>query len=198
MVSTLAQAAFALKLFSAIVGAALVVFALSYFVNEFGYLQATGFPGLADIIIIISILSALLSGIALLTELPNSLRARFQRAPRRRKPNAVYGFGTIFAIGLGATLGSPLFILIPMNVVQYEIASIGSMIIAGFLSVLMALIYSRNYVIIRKENLERIGGAGFFEGGCGKEKLQIFCQQSVNGRGKHRPSGVFGHSFCSL
>ena len=174
LVSTLAQAAFALKLFSAIVGAALVVFALSYFVNEFGYLQATGFPGLADIIIIISILSALLSGIALLTELPNSLRARFQRAPRRRKPNAVYGFGTIFAIGLGATLGSPLFILIPLNVVQYEIASIGSMIIAGFLSVLMALIYSRNYVIIRKENLESIGGPGFLRAAVGKRSFRYF------------------------
>ena len=99
------KGAFALKAISAVVGAALVVLSLSYFVNEFGYLEATGFPGLADIIIIISILIALLSGIMLLTELPNSLRVRFRRTFSKRKPNEVYGFGTIFAIGLGATLG---------------------------------------------------------------------------------------------
>lgn len=168
------RSAFAIKLFSAVVGLGLVILALSYFVNEFGYLQGTGFPGLADIIIIISILSALLSGIALLTELPNSLRVRFQRAPRKRKPNEVYGFGTIFAIGLGATLGSPLFILIPLNVVQYQIASVGAMIIAAVLSVLMAQIYSRNYVTIRKDNIESIGGPGFLKAAVGKRSFRYF------------------------
>lgn len=175
MASMLAlRSAFALKFFSAIVGVALVVLSLSYFVNEFGYLQGGGFPGLADIVIIISILCALLSGIALLAELPNSLRVRFQRAPRRRKPNEVYGFGTIFAIGLGATLGSPLFILIPLNIVQYQIVSIGSLTIAAILSLLMARIYSRNYAITKKNNLDSVGGPAFLKAAAGKRSFRYF------------------------
>ncbi|HVB11997.1 MAG TPA: hypothetical protein VNE86_02605 [Nitrososphaerales archaeon] len=170
----LAQSAFALKLISVIVGAALVVLSLSYFVNEFGYLESTGFPGLADIIIIISILVTLLSGIALLTELPNSLRVRFQRAPRRRKPNEVYGFGTILAIGLGATLGSPLFILIPLNVVQYQVISVASLIVAAVLSLAMTRIYSRNYAITSKNNLDSVGGPAFLKAAAGKRSFRYF------------------------
>jgi amino acid transporter len=168
------RSAFALKLFSAIVGAALVILSLGYFADEFGYLQTTGFPGFADIIIIISILAAFLSGIALLTELPNSIRVRFQRPPRARKPNEVYGFSTILAIGLGATLGSPLFILIPLNVVQYQITSVGSLIIAAVLSLGMAKIYSTSYSITNKNNLDSVGGPAFLKAAAGKRSFRYF------------------------
>lgn len=162
------------KLVSAIVGAVLIVLSLGYFVNEFGYLINSGFPGLADIVIIIAILGALLSGIALSAELPNSLRVRFRRLPSRRKPERVYGFGTVLAIGIGATLGSPLFILIPLNVVQYQISSIGSLIIATIISVLMARIYGRNYLITKKNKLDSVGGPSFLRAAVGKRSFRYF------------------------
>lgn len=167
-------AAVVIKLVSAGVGLTLVILSLSYFVNEFGYLLNTGFPGLADVIIIISILGALLSGIALSAELPNSLRVRFHRLPFRRKPERVYGFGTVLAIGVGATLGSPLFILIPLNVVQYQVASIGSLIIATILSILMARIYGRNYAITKRNKLDSVGGPGFLKAAAGKRSFRYF------------------------
>ena len=168
------KGAFALKLVSAAVGVALVVLSLSYFVNEFGFLLVTGFPGLADIEIIISILGTFLSGIALLAELPNSLRVRFRRVPTRRNPPKVYGFGTVVAIGLGATLGSPLFLLIPLNVAQYQIASIGSLIIATILSVLMARIYGRKYLITKENKLDSVGGPGFLKAATGRRSFRYF------------------------
>ncbi len=168
------EGAILLKRLSAVIGGAIVILSLSYFVNESGYLLSTGFPGLADIIIIVSILGALLSGIALLAELPNSLRVRFRRVSVRRNPEKVYGFGTIVAIGIGATLGSPLFILIPLNVVQYQIASIGSLVLATILSLLMAKIYGRNYVFTSKNNLDSVGGPGFLKAATGKNSFRYF------------------------
>jgi amino acid transporter len=168
------RGAFALKLVSAVVGAVLVVIALSYFANEFGFLLRVGFPGIPDIVIIVSILGVFLSGIALLAELPNSMRVRFQRIPARRKPTKVYGFGSVVAIGLGATLGSPLFLLIPLNVVQYQIASIGSLVLAAILSILMARIYATNYAITKENNLESVGGPGFLKASTGKRSFRYF------------------------
>lgn len=167
-------AAVAVKLVSAIVGVILIVLSLGYFVNEFGFLLETGFPGLADVVIIISILGALLSGIALSAELPNSLRVRFRRFPKKRKPERIYGFGTVLAIGVGATLGSPLFILIPLNVVQYQIASIGSLVIATVLSIFMAWIYRGNYLITKRNKLDSVGGPGFLRAAVGKRSFRYF------------------------
>lgn len=168
------KTALGVKLLSAGLGLVLVVLSLSYFVNEFGYLGGTGFPGLRDIFLIISLLGAFLSGLALIAELPNSTRIRFRRLPHITKPKEVYGFMTLFAIGLGSTLGSPLFILIPLNITQYQIASIGSMILATTLSILMARIYSRSYKILKEQNLDSVGGPSFLRASTGKKSLRYF------------------------
>ena len=163
-----------IKLASVVVGAFLVLLSLSYFANEFGYLGQTGFPGLRDIFLIIAILGTFLSGVALIAELPNSTRIRFRRLPHFTKPKEVYGFATIFAIGLGSTLGSPLFVLIPLNITEYQIASIGSMILATVLSILMARIYSSSYRILHRNNLDSVGGPSFLKAAAGKRSLRYF------------------------
>ena len=168
------KTALAVKIVSATVGVVIAILSLSYFVNEFVYLGGTGFPGLRDIFLIVAILGAFLSGLALIAELPNSTRIRFSRVPHITKPQEVYGFVTIFAIGLGSTLGSPLFILVPLNVTQYQIASIGSMILAAILSVVLARIYSKSYQILKRNNLDSVGGPSFLRASAGKKSLRYF------------------------
>lgn len=171
------KGALGFKLIVAIVGTIFVVLSLSFLANEFGFLSVTGFPGLSDTILIVAIIASFLSGVALMAELPNSLRIRFRRPARRRKPNEVYGFGTVFAIGLGSTLGSPLFLLIPLNVEQYEIVSVGSLILATILSVMMAKIYSISYAILRRNNLDSVGGPAFLRAATGKSSFRYFASR---------------------
>ena len=168
------RVAFAFKVFTAAVGVALVVLSVGYFANEFEYLSRTGLPGLSDTILIVAVLGAFLSGVALMAELPNSMRIRFRRLPRTHTTEQVYGFGTVLAIGLGATLGSPLFILIPLNIVQYEIVSVSSLLVAAILSLLTARIYSKLYVILKKNNLESVGGPSFPRVAAGKRSVRYF------------------------
>ena len=164
----------AFKLAAAVVGAVTVLVSIGYMTNEYAYLGSAGKPSFSDMITIVAILGITLSGIALLASIPNSLRVRFQRPRKITREKPTYGFTTMLAVGLGATLGSPLFILIPLNVVQFEFVSLGSLLLATVLSILMARVYSNMYTDSERLGLDAMGGPSFTKAATGTHSVRYF------------------------
>lgn len=168
-------AALALKGFGVGVGAVLLVLSLAIAYEDLAHLGQTNLFGPGDVIVVLGAVALAISGVALIAQLPESLRARFRRVPGavgRRRP--VYGFGTMLAVGIGATLGSPLFILIPENILSYEFISILSLILATILSVAMAKVYSDMYRTSKELGLEGVGGPSFTKVAVGSRSVRYF------------------------
>jgi hypothetical protein len=166
--------ALVVKLAALVVGIVVVVFATGYLYDELGFLTQPGSFSLGDVIVAVSAMSLTLTGASLVASLPHSVRAKFTRPRRVPKSTPVYGLGTMLAIGIGATLGSPLFILIPQNIIQYEFVSVGSLILATILSVLMARVYSNMYTEMRRKGLEAVGGPSFTRVAVGVRSARYF------------------------
>lgn len=162
------------KAVSAIIGVIVLTASLLSLAGRFTEISANQSPDLSGIILVISILAMLMTGIALLAVLPNSMRRRFSTRSAPRKSEQVYGFVTVLSIGLGTTLGSPLFILIPQNVIQYEFVSIVSLLLASMISIGMARVYARMYKTARQENLSAVGGPSFVGIAVGKKSVRYF------------------------
>ena len=145
------------KYFAVFVGSIAAFVALVFVINEYSYLSTVSL-GFDDIILISALVAIILSSVALVASLPSSMRVRFQRPRKESVVKPTYGFSTMLAVGLGATLGSPLFILIPLNIVQFELVSLGSLVIATILSVLMAKVYADMYVESARMGLGAVGG----------------------------------------
>lgn len=149
--------------------------ALGYSFDELTFLAGGVGLQAGDAVALLAILSMAFSGTALVAQLPESLTVRFRRSPplvARRKP--VYGFGTMVAIGVGATLGSPLFLLIPLNIEQYEIVSLASLLLATVLSVAMAKVYADMYKESSRLGLEGVGGPSFVKLAAGRRSARYF------------------------
>lgn len=168
-------AALALKAGASTVGVLMVCVAIGYVYDELTFLTGVGSTDLGDVVAVLAAVALALCGSALIAQLPESFRVKFRRLPAvagRRKP--VYGFGTLLAIGLGATLGSPLFILIPENVTQYEVISIASLLLATLLSVGMAKVYANMYRVSKALGVDGIGGPSFAKVAVGTRSVRYF------------------------
>lgn len=157
------------------VGVATLALALGLAYDDLTYLQRTASYGLGDVIVMLGAIALAISGVALIAQLPESLRARFRRLPDvvgKRRP--VYGFGTMLAVGIGATLGSPLFILIPENIQTYEVVSVVSLVLATILSVAMAKVYADMYRTSKDLGLEGVGGPSFTKVAVGSRSVRYF------------------------
>ena len=175
---TTRKIALSYKILVALIGIGLLVIAITFGVNEINFLtqsnSANALP-LVDEILIIAIIVASLSAATLSSSIFNSLKKVKLHRPRPKETKSFqYGFFTVLAVGIGATLGSPLFILIPLNVIQYEFISILSLILATILSVLMAKVYANMYVISSKEKLGAVGGPSFTKVATGSKSLRYF------------------------
>lgn len=168
--------AFFVKVVMIPVGILIMALSFGYLYNEFAFLtnSTSRILGISDIGILFSILACVLSATILLAALPASVRVKFERIPFGETRKSVYGFGTVLAIGIGATLGSPLFILIPLNILQYELVSILSLVIATVLSVLMAKLYADMYTTSQLRGMESVGGPSFVRVACGKNSVRYF------------------------
>ncbi len=167
--------ALALKVVGLAVGVLAVSFALGYIYDELTFLAGAGNTNLGDVIVVLATVSLAFSGFTLVAQLPESFMARFRRLPEsvgRRRP--VYGLGTMLAVGIGATLGSPLFILIPENIMQYEVVSVASLVLATVLSVAMAKVYSDMYRASKQLGLEGVGGPSFTKVAVGTRSVRYF------------------------
>ncbi|HEV2138006.1 MAG TPA: hypothetical protein VGR53_04130 [Nitrososphaerales archaeon] len=168
-------AALALKTIGLVVGVLVALFALGYVYDELTFLTGAGGANVGDVMAVLAGVALVFSGGALIAQLPESLLARFRRLPHaamRRRP--VYGLGTMLSVGVGATLGSPLFILIPENILQYEFVSVLSLILATILSVAMAKVYSDMYRTSKELGLEGVGGPSFTKVAVGARSVRYF------------------------
>jgi amino acid transporter len=127
-----------------------------------------------EVVVIISCIAGLISASVGIGSAVKEFRVKFRDSGETKSQKKIYGFFTVLAVGVGSTIGSPLFILIPLNIVQYEFISMGSLLIATVLSVLMAKVYSDMYVIAEEMGLESVGGPSFTRVACGKRSLRYF------------------------
>lgn len=162
------------KLFSFSAGFVFLFFSLQYLLGGLLYSGGSARISLEVVLYLIASFGGLISSIALIAILPESLRVKFRKLRARGLPRPTYGFSTLLAVGVGATFGSPLFIILPQNVEQYAFISIGSMTIAAVLSLLMARIYSKMYVYSRERRSEVIGGPSFTKIGAGSKSVRYF------------------------
>ena len=174
MLASRRLAALAVKVAALAVGLVVTAYATGYLYDEVVYISQERVTSLGEVIVAVAAMSLALTGVALIASLPDSLRVRFERPGRVEHPNPVYGFGTVLAVGVGATLGSPLFILIPQNIIQYEFVSVGSLLLATVLSILMAKVYSDMYSESRKRGLEAVGGPSFTKVAVGVRSVRYF------------------------
>lgn len=125
-------------------------------------------------------LCVLAGGVTLVHSVTRSIRIRvpsntFLRMPKLSKKEPYrYGFFAALSLGLGATIGSPLFVLIPLNVVQYGFVSIASLLIAASISMLVARLYGRMYRDWDARGKECIGGPAFARNAWGRSSLRYF------------------------
>ncbi len=166
--------ALAFKYLALAVGSTVIVISSGYLMNELTYLGSVSKLDFTDVVAMAAIFSASLSGMVLVASLPSSLRVKFERIKKFPEVKPSYGFGSLLAVGLGATLGSPLFILIPLNILQFEAVSLGSLIIATVLSILMAKVYANMYTQSVKEGLDALGGPSFTKVACGTHSARYF------------------------
>ena len=155
-------------------GAGAVGFGLLYVFDDVESLATGAQYGVGDVVALTAMLALVLAGTCLVAQLPESLTARFTTPPSSGRKRPVYGFGTILAVGVGATLGSPLFILIPLNVVQYEFVSILSLLLATVLSVAMAKLNADLYSDLRARGTEMLGGPSFVRAAVGERSVRYF------------------------
>lgn len=167
-------AALGLKTVSMAVGLVAVGVSLGLAYDELSYLAGTGSFGLGDVVDVLAIVALGLAGTALVAQLPESLRARFRRVPSVGVRRPVYGFGTMVAVGIGATLGSPLFFLIPLNIEQYEVISLASLLLATVLSVAMAKLYSDLGKESKVLGGDLVGGPSFAKVASGARSVRYF------------------------
>ena len=161
---------------AALLGVSLILLAAYYFAGELTHIRAAGLGTFTvrDAAASVGMLALTFAGALLVAFFPVPRRLRLPQRKSHEAPKPVYGFGTILAIGIGSTLGSPLFLLIPLNVVQYEIVSILSLVLATLLSLAMAKIYARNYTILRGNDLAAVGGPAFVRVAVGVRSGRYF------------------------
>ncbi|MGC8609314.1 MAG: APC family permease, partial [Thermoplasmata archaeon] len=117
---------------------------------------------------------AVLLSMVLISEFFSSVHVKFRRPSLKETKNPVYGFVTLFAIGLGTTIGSPLFILIPENVYQYVYVSLISLTIAVGMSFLLAYLYAKMGEYSYEHKIEAFGGPSFIRSAYGRGSVRYF------------------------
>lgn len=172
--------ALAFKSFAALLGVVILIFSLLYVWYQLRFLVRSQILQYSDLIALVGAFASLLSGVALTVLFPESMRLKSWSPIRKIVPKKVYGFGTVLAIGIGATMGSPLFILIPLNVVQYSVLSTLSLFFAGMLTFLVAKLYSDMNEIATKSGKNPIGGPSFVSIAVGSRSVRYFLTRVSN------------------
>lgn len=166
--------AFAYKVAAAVAGAAVTFYTVDYLVGIIaGYFNKGEVVFYAPILLL-SLFAALITGILLISSLTGSLTVHFTRPTRKSVSRPILGFFSVLSIGMAATIASPLFVLVPENILQYELVSIVSLIISATLSTLMAKNYSSMYRAAYRKKLDAVGGPSFVRNATGARSLRYF------------------------
>ncbi len=144
--------------------------------GELNALRAAGLNRISirDAAAFVGLLAGILSGGLLLGSAASRVRVHLPPPQPAAESRPVYGFTTILAIGIGSTLGSPLFLLIPVNVIQYEIVSILSLVLAAVLSIAMAKNNADSYGVLKRSGRAAVGGPAFVGVALGTRSARYF------------------------
>lgn len=166
----------AIRVLAAALGVGLFLVAGYYFAGELTHLRLVGLSAFTvrDAAASLGILALVFAGALLVAFFPVPRGVHLPRWTPGTPAKPVYGFGTILAIGVGSTLGSPLFLLIPLNVIQYEIVSIISLVAATVLSVAMAKNNAYSYRVLKTNGLDAVGGPAFVRVALGTRSARYF------------------------
>ncbi len=164
------------RLVAAVLGLVVLLVSVYGLVGEFASLRDAGLDAFTarDAAVFVGLLAALLSGGLLVGTAAPRMRIRFPALPADRPSRPVYGFTTVLAIGIGSTLGSPLFLLIPLNVMEYEVISVLSLVLATVLSVAMAKNNADSYRVLRTNGIAAVGGPAFVRVALGARSARYF------------------------
>lgn len=164
----------AFKLLTTVVGALFIFISITMIYAIFAHYGSPSTARFSGNTEIVAAIASIVTGITLVSIAPESFRVKFLRPPFRPQMKPTYGFVTLVAIGIGATIGSPLFIILPVNIVQYTFVSAVSLVIAGILSFVISKIYSGMYVFSVKNNVDIVGGPGFVKMVTREKSLRYF------------------------
>ncbi len=164
------------RLLSAALGVVVLVVAAYGLTGELNALRIEGVRSFSvrDAAAFVGLLAALLSGGLLVGSGLARLRVRLPLPRFEEEDRPIYGFATILAIGIGSTLGSPLFLLIPVNVIEYEFVSVLSLALAAILSIAMAKNNADSYHILKANGLAAVGGPAFVRVALGTRSGRYF------------------------
>lgn len=162
------------KLVFSIAGGFLLALSALELVGLLSYSGSGGPVSLALLFVIVALLLVLSAGYVLLTLFPGSWRVKFLERKPRESPQEVFGFWTLIGVGIGSTLGSPLFVLVPDNIVQYGFVSVLSLILAAFISIGLSAVYSKSTLVMKKSGMEVVGGPSFVSGSIGVRNIRYF------------------------
>ncbi len=170
----LRKLAFAYKIAAAVVGAGVTFFAADYILGTIAGYFVKGDIVLYAPIVLLSFFAALVTGVQLISSLTGALKVKFTRPVRRSVSRPLLGFFSVLSIGMAATIASPLFVLVPENILQYELVSIASLVISATLSTLMAKNYGSMYRHAYEKKLDAVGGPSFVRSATGAKSLRYF------------------------
>lgn len=166
--------AFGYKIAAALVGAGISFFAADYLLGTIAGFFIKGDVVLYAPVFLLSLFAALITGLELIASLTGSIKVRFIRPVRKSVSKPILGFFSVLSIGMAATIASPLFVLVPENVMQFELISIASLIISATLSTLMAKNYGTLYRYSYRRGLDSVGGPAFVRSATGSRSLRYF------------------------
>lgn len=166
----------AARLLTAALGVLVLIVATYGLAGELNSLRVTGLDrfSMGDAAAFVALLAGILTGGLLLGSAIGRARVRLPSLRPGPGPRPVYGFTTILAIGIGSTLGAPLFLLIPVNVIQYEIVSILSLVLAAALSIAMAKNNADSYGVLKRSGRVAVGGPAFVGVALGTRSARYF------------------------
>ncbi|SIM70164.1 APC family permease [Cuniculiplasma divulgatum] len=162
------------RLIITVLSLAVFLFSILFFVSNKSVLLNFNNMTINKSLLIVSIMAMIFFSLYLTVSFPKSLRIKFSRPRIRGKPNPVYGFFIILSIGIGSTLGSPLFILIPENALQYGIISTVSLLVAAITSLFMAKVYFDVYEFHKNNGRDIVGGPAFVREAYGVSSVRYF------------------------
>lgn len=170
----LRKLAFAYKIAAAIIGAGITFFATDYIIGTIAGYFVKGDIVLYGPILLLSFFAALVTGVQLISSLTGMLKVRFVRPVRKSVSRPLLGVFSVLSIGMAATIASPLFVLVPENILQYELISIVSLVVSATLSTLMAKNYGSMYRHAYSKGLDAVGGPSFVRSATGAKSLRYF------------------------
>lgn len=166
--------AFVYKIAAAVAGAFVTFYSVDYLIGIIAGYFRIGEVVIYAPVLLLSLFAALITGVLLISSLTGSLKVKFTRPQRRSVSRPILGFFSVLSIGMAATIASPLFVLVPENILQYELISIVSLVISATLSTLMAKNYSDMYKDAYRKKLDAVGGPSFVRNATGARSLRYF------------------------